>query len=79
MRADLVDPALVAVGASKLEAARKRRAAAPSSAGQASAPRFVEKELKPPKNATPEQRAKFWDDAVTDALREQEEYDALGS
>lgn len=79
VRADLVDPALVAVGASKLEAARKRRAAAPSSAGQASSPRYVEKELKPPKNATPEERKKFWDDAVTDAIREQDEYDALGA
>lgn len=77
VRAELVDPALAAVGATKLEAARRRRAAAPSSAGTASSPRFVEKELKPPKNATPEQRAKFWDDAIKDAIAEQDEYDQL--
>ena len=77
VRADLVDPALAAVGATKLEAARRRRATAPTSAGTTSSSRYVEKELKPPKNATPEQRAKFWDDAVKDAIAEQDQYDTL--
>lgn len=77
VRADLVDPALAAVGATKLEAARRRRATAPTSAGTTSSSRYVEKELKPPKNATPEQRAKFWDDAVKSAIDEQDQYDTL--
>jgi hypothetical protein len=79
VRSDLIDPALAAVGATKLAAAARRRATAPSSSGTVSAPHYNEKELKPPKNATPEQRAKFWDKAIEDAITEQNEYDALGN
>lgn len=78
VRADLVDPALAGLGASKLEAARIRRASAPSSGGTTASPAHQEKELKPPKELTdPVARQRWWDARIADALREQEEFDAI--
>jgi len=64
VKAELIDPALAAVGAKKLEAAHRRRDAAPSSAGRnAQAPVLDEnEEFTPPKNLTnPIERQRWWD------------------
>lgn len=76
VRAELIDPALAAVGASKLESARKRRDAAPSSAGRsAQAPILDEnEEYTPPKNLTnPVERQRWWDKLMARKRRELDE------
>jgi len=78
VRTDLVDPALAAVGASKLDAAFRRRALAPGSAGATSAPIQVEKDLKPPKTMTdPIERQRWWDTKVKEAIAEQDAFDGV--
>lgn len=76
VRAELIDPALAAVGASKLETARKRREAAPSSGGRnAQAPIIDEnEEFTPPKNLTnPVERQRWWDKLMARKRRELDE------
>jgi hypothetical protein len=76
VRSELIDPALAAVGASKLETARKRREAAPSSAGRgAQAPMLDEnEEYTPPKNLTdPVKRQRWWDALMARKRRELDE------
>lgn len=73
---ELIDPALAAAGASKLETFRKRREAAPSSAGRgAQAPAVDEnEEFTPPKNLTdPVKRQRWWDNLMARKRRELDE------